>query len=330
MLPALLLPEDLDKDERSSASNEGDRLSAIRQYLREHPRTIIIDPLESVKIVISRAKTCAMLSHVCADVCDGVFQPMYVLIEDEHELTEAKILEKMEANGLKFPIICKPIRACGSPTSHHMAVVVDIKGLSLITFPCIIQQYHNHSSVFYKAYVIGNEVMVFQRPSLPDLSIREMSSLAFDSRLVYPGLKEFTKGSDNFGDVRTSTSSDATTPEIHSTKSEDSPPCFHDDGDRSNDDLNEDMDNARSEYQHEMYLTEFPSSLERLRNNFLRAAGAVSARFGLSLFGFDVIVPVEDRSKIFIIDVNFFPSYKEVSDFPSKLRRYFREKANVK
>ena len=84
------------------------------------------------------------------------------------------------------------------------------------------------------------------------------------------------------------------------------------------------------QYQHQMYLTEFPNSLKSLRNNFLRAAGAVSERFGLSLFGFDVIVPVEDRDKIFIIDVNFFPSYKEVSDFPSKLRAYFREKANIR
>jgi len=29
--------------------------------------------------------------------------------------------------------------------------------------------------------------------------------------------------------------------------------------------------------------------------------------------------------RVLIIDINFFPSYKEVVDFPAKLRRYFRK-----
>jgi inositol-1,3,4-trisphosphate 5/6-kinase / inositol-tetrakisphosphate 1-kinase len=44
----------------------------------------------------------------------------------------------------------------------------------------------------------------------------------------------------------------------------------------------------------------------------------------LSLFGFDAIVPAdgEDSSVILVIDVNYFPSYKEVPDFPSRLKKY--------
>ena len=35
--------------------------------------------------------------------------------------------------------------------------------------PCIIQQYRDHSSTFYKVYVIDKDVLVYRRPSLPDL-----------------------------------------------------------------------------------------------------------------------------------------------------------------
>ena len=30
-----------------------------------------------------------------------------------------------------------------------------------------------------------------------------------------------------------------------------------------------------------------------------------------------------------VIDINYFPSYKEVIDFPSRLRRFLRSKANI-
>ena len=103
---------------------------------------------------------------------------------------------------------------------------------------------------------------------------------------------------------------------------------------------------------------------------------AIKEEFGLSLFGFDLIVPVQRRGgtikvereivieadsidmkvdsvsiaavesemlsdllmndddvekdlelELVVIDVNYFPSYKEVPDFPMRLRRFLREKA---
>ena len=72
-------------------------------------------------------------------------------------------------------------------------------------------------------------------------------------------------------------------------------------------------------------------------------AAALRKEFGLTLFGFDCIIPVsasinsnEGASEctsegvyrnIEIIDVNFFPSYKEVEDFPEKLKSYLRRRA---
>ena len=120
-----------------------------------------------------------------------------------------------------------------------------------------------------------------------------------------------------------------------------------------------------------------------LEGAFQASAKAISEEFGLSLFGFDVIIPVQDAStgphshlcqresdadlsqpsagdldshshsdidgdslaccqvrgpksktrrlvgKPLVIDVNFFPSYKEVADFPQRLRRFLRKKAGM-
>ena len=46
----------------------------------------------------------------------------------------------------------------------------------------------------------------------------------------------------------------------------------------------------------------------------------MEAEFGLSLFGFDVICPRESPGGMLVVDVNYFPSYKEVTDFPRRLR----------
>ena len=78
--------------------------------------------------------------------------------------------------------------------------------------------------------------------------------------------------------------------------------------------------------------------------------------FGLSLFGFDVIVSTQgtptparltgscheqtstkvgedgarnDIKPFLVVDVNFFPSYKEVSDFPRILRAFLRRAASL-
>jgi len=44
---------------------------------------------------------------------------------------------------------------------------------------------------------------------------------------------------------------------------------------------------------------------------------------GLSLFGFDVIIDQSESDwKFLVIDVNYFPSYKELPDFDERIRKH--------
>jgi hypothetical protein len=59
-------------------------------------------------------------------------------------------------------------------------------------------------------------------------------------------------------------------------------------------------------------------------------------QFGLTLFGFDVLVSPKSHGEatgttaqqVIIVDVNYFPSYKEVTDFPRRLRQYLKKLAS--
>ncbi|EED93989.1 hypothetical protein THAPSDRAFT_261937 [Thalassiosira pseudonana CCMP1335] len=69
---------------------------------------------------------------------------------------------------------------------------------------------------------------------------------------------------------------------------------------------------------------------------------ALRAAFGLELFGFDVLVKYDEKKsrdnatmdaddnddkEILVVDVNYFPGYKEVPHFPSLLAQYLTQKA---
>jgi hypothetical protein len=81
---------------------------------------------------------------------------------------------------------------------------------------------------------------------------------------------------------------------------------------------------------------------------------AIRKEFQLSLFGFDAIFPIvssvdnannlntdlhnqsidqnstmkKNLLQFLVIDINYFPSYKEVPDFPVKFRQFLRKKAS--
>lgn len=186
----------------SKDSDSANKIDTIKDYLYRHPSTSIIDPFEAVRAVVSRARTCRRLreleddfgrSHAGRKRCP-FRQPRFAVSESPELLGEA-----VQCAGLSFPVICKPIEACGRPLSHSMVVAVDAEGLSLVECPSVVQEYINHSGLFFKVYVIDQDVMVFQRPSLPDLvaepsgdaASSSVRSVVFDSRFAYPTLEDF-------------------------------------------------------------------------------------------------------------------------------------------
>ena len=91
--------------------------------------------------------------------------------------TELQVRAQVDAASLRFPLLAKSLRADGSSDSHKVAIVHDQDGLACVARgavpglkpPCVIQEYVNHGGGLFKGYVVGDDVTMTRRKSLPDL-----------------------------------------------------------------------------------------------------------------------------------------------------------------
>ena len=91
--------------------------------------------------------------------------------------TESQVRAQVDAASLRFPLLAKSMRADGSSDSHKVAIIHDEDGLACVARgtvpglkpPCVIQEYVNHGGCLFKVYVVGDDVTMTRRKSLPDL-----------------------------------------------------------------------------------------------------------------------------------------------------------------
>jgi inositol-1,3,4-trisphosphate 5/6-kinase/inositol-tetrakisphosphate 1-kinase len=332
------LTEDLDREESR------EKIEALQAYLRHWQHTILLDPLESVRKVISRARTCAHLSNIetrLGNQCP-FRQPRYLIIEENDSVEKVKL--QMRQLNLSMPVICKPIAACGTPSSHEMAVLISEEDLHLAPRSCIMQQYEDHGHVFFKVYVIDEEVSVFRRSSLPDLSrlIRQhqfcneefrlkerstLKSLVFDSRYCYPTEHDFFTVNESAEDSAVSAVPNQDVARL-SWKLQGSPSRQTKDSLSGAEKKKEYARNEIPDLKSLSLVTTGEDEVidEDIRKLLEQSAFLIQEEFGLHLFGFDVLLmPVQlsnDLQRVVVVDVNYFPSYKEIEDFPEKLREF--------
>jgi inositol-1,3,4-trisphosphate 5/6-kinase/inositol-tetrakisphosphate 1-kinase len=306
---------------KEKGGEESARLQCIRSIVKANPQTRIVDPIESVGIVVSRLETneriATLLEKMGKDknVASGLplfYQPSFAVVREANE----DALRIMMDNNLRFPVICKPERACGVAESHAMNIVLSEHGFADIPRPYVMQQYWNHGAILHKVYVIGEYVMMFQRPSLPDFFLARAGDeegdisassnaahvIPFDSRKPYPDLINY-----NGRGI-----------------------CVQDVVDL--DDMSDECCREKCDSRAEATARRDENLSSSQKKRIEEVASVLSESFGLSLFGFDVIVSSDSTTheeNLFIVDVNFFPSYKEVPNFPKLLRAHLRKSAGL-
>ena len=282
--------------------------------------------------------------------------------ERDMEVAQSLMVQLNESQMTTFPLIAKPLIAAGTKQSHSMAVLLSPEALlpflegrrqrqqhvsdgqKPVASPShrdfVLQEYVNHDAVLYKVYVLGDMVKVYQRPSLPNLPKmnvqppndmrsplspapvgRQGTFVEFDSQRPYPRLQDFgilepkkIKNATHSPQPLSPTSSTPTTSKKQPSSSTSSATAA--------------SNNA--------IVTE--SEVRPIVDALKRA-------FGLELFGFDILVTndhidggSENNERIrqsrdcsqgrrmLVVDVNYFPSYKEVPNFPSLLAHYLTQR----
>lgn len=299
------------------------RVHRLVQFRNEHPECSLVDDPLHVQTLMSRADIADTLQKCLQNVetTSGipVRTPAYAVISSTQSQSSSP--ELIQNSGLTFPIIVKPLVAAGTKASHAMAVVMDYNGLQTVLadkVPCLCQEYTNHDASLFKVYVLGEHVSVHKRRSLPNLPRNQKSNrsfIEFDSQRPYPRLDDFGFSSDPqiLADEEIARKRRRS---LNASVSPNAPPA--------------------TVTGNSVITTE----------EVMPIVVALKEAFGLELFGFDILVACDDQNesqddvdqstsrdsadtqkRMLVVDVNYFPSYKEVPNFPWLLAKYLTDRA---
>lgn len=342
----LITPTDTMTRHQARASR---RIQRLREYKKKvHPSCVLVDSPSNILAVMSRADMAEVLSCCLAGVTTKagipVRTPRFRVVEEDNELESPggcdELANEIDHAGFEYPLIAKPLTAAGTKSSHHMGIVLARDGLQRLKTPCLLQEYANHGEMLFKVYVLGNSVWVFSRESLPNLPLGEKEIMMdsnlgeensrtspqsrkrqhcesyveferpagsrcyveFNSQRPYPKISDFGKLHD-----APRTKQQRCNPQTTSSQN-----------------LHQQQEHGSLPIGHENNLARFVT-----RDEIEPVTNALRSAFGLDLFGFDVLVKHGERcdKEILVVDVNYFPGYKEVPNFASLLAQYLTQKA---
>jgi inositol-1,3,4-trisphosphate 5/6-kinase/inositol-tetrakisphosphate 1-kinase len=133
------------------------KMNNLLNYYHQNPNKFL-DPWTSIMKLTDRREIHESLKDVHIEMNDVTHNKMIypeTLYCPSYHSSEKLI----------FPLIYKPILADGCPLAHNCSVINNIKELTNLKYPCMLQKYHNHNGFVYKIYVIGDKIYREIRPS---------------------------------------------------------------------------------------------------------------------------------------------------------------------
>ncbi|ORZ15950.1 inositol-tetrakisphosphate 1-kinase [Absidia repens] len=246
-------------------------------YCNKHPQMIVLDKWENIKMVLDRAKT---FDYLCPsiDSHDLLFKiPEYIPLDSAKSIFQV-------AEDLSFPVMCKRRSACSSTEAHQMTIIPSAQHLTKAWTehygdkePIIIQKFIQHDGVIIKVYVADGHIHVSTRPSFINVT-QDADLIYFDSQKLP---KTFDTGLQ------------------HQSASSAPDDCLQKAV------LSSDTSNIRTQ------------KIALIDHDALKImADELRKRLKLTFFGFDVLLE-SYTNDYYVVDVNYFPSFKNVPHFQS-------------
>ena len=303
------------------------RVHALRDYCYNQNRNCcLVDDPKHVQTVMSRSEIANVLKQCLKDVntTSGipVKSPRFVVIperlppssqqqQNQNQTQTQELKQALHDNNqggdtkmLSTPLIVKPLIAAGTKQSHCLSIALKESALSKLPPRSIVQEFVNHDATLYKVYVLGDFVSVYERHSLPnlpaDLSNATVDLVEFDSQRPYPKLKDFGLDVVEVNNNNTYTSSKST-------------------------DINTASCTISGQHPSASSTSSAPVHVPVTVHEVKPIVDVLKKAFGLELFGFDILIG-SNNGDCFVVDVNYFPSYKEVPNFPSLLAQYLTQR----
>lgn len=153
-------------------------ISAFESYVRKHPGTVILDPLDNNRALMDRYKQYRLIEQSDLAKENVVFTPTFVhLTSTNIDVNRGRI----RRSKITFPIVCKPILAQGSTGAHQMCIIFNEAGLKDVKPPCVAQSFVNHNAKLFKLFVIKDKYYIMERPSLKNFQAGDHETVFFFS-----------------------------------------------------------------------------------------------------------------------------------------------------
>ncbi|KAI3828717.1 hypothetical protein L1987_02826 [Smallanthus sonchifolius] len=149
----------------------------LQEYLVCNPSAIVIDFPDAIERLHNRISMLDVVSEIEElkdDETASFGVPKQVVVYEPEKLKDAKAWSE----GLKFPVIAKPLVADGSAKSHKMLLIFSTEGFDELKTPTVLQEFVNHGGVIFKVYVVGKYVKCVKRKSLPDITEEKLDRLS--------------------------------------------------------------------------------------------------------------------------------------------------------
>ncbi|CDO97311.1 unnamed protein product [Coffea canephora] len=147
----------------------------IEDYGQKNPNVTVLDPPDAIEHVNNR-------QSMLEDVADLNLPDYYGRVTVPRQLVfttdPSSIPHEVTKEGLKLPLVAKPLVVDGSAKSHELFLAYDKVSLAKLEPPLVLQEFVNHGGVLFKVYIIGEFIKVVRRFSLPDVCKRELSKIA--------------------------------------------------------------------------------------------------------------------------------------------------------
>ncbi|KAL3538769.1 hypothetical protein ACH5RR_002135 [Cinchona calisaya] len=147
----------------------------IEDYGQKNPDVTVLDPPDAIEHVNNRQSMLADVADLKLPECYGRVTVPRQLVFTTDPLS---IPEEVTKEGLKLPLVAKPLVVDGSAKSHELFLAYDKVSLAKLEPPLVLQEFVNHGGVLFKVYIIGESIKVVRRFSLPDVCKRELSKIA--------------------------------------------------------------------------------------------------------------------------------------------------------
>ncbi|KAK4351112.1 hypothetical protein RND71_030425 [Anisodus tanguticus] len=134
----------------------------LEEFSLKNPTSIIVDPLDAIEKLHNRV---SMLDAVKQLEIENLEIPLQAFVDSNESLMDA-----VANQGMKFPLIAKPVTANATADAHQMFLFLNQDGLTGVKPPIILQEFVNHGGVIFKVYVAGDHVKCVKRKSLADIS----------------------------------------------------------------------------------------------------------------------------------------------------------------